>query len=67
MDQETTRLVAGTRFKMSELGAARCPELAGQTGIVVEISHYNTGVTVSFDGASRPTALHKDFITPISR
>ena len=67
MDQGTTRLVAGTRFKMSDLGAARCPELAGQTGIVVEVSASNTGVTVLFDGASRPTALHKDFINPISR
>jgi hypothetical protein len=67
MDYETKRLVVGTRFKMSELGAARCPELAGQTGIVIEVSHSNTGVTVLFNGANRPTALHRDFITPISR
>ena len=67
MDYETKRLVVGTRFKMSELGAARCPELAGQTGIVIEVSRSNTGVTVLFNGAKRPTALHRDFITPISR
>jgi hypothetical protein len=58
------RPVVGTRFKMSELGAARCPSLAGKTGIVVEVSHRTTGVAVLFDGAKRPTYLYRDFITP---
>jgi hypothetical protein len=55
--------VVGTRFKMSELGAARCRSLAGKTGVVVEVSHRTTGVAVLFDGAKRPTYLHRDFIT----
>lgn len=65
MDQ-ITRLIVGTRFKMSELGTARFPVFAGRTGIVVEVSDSNTGVTVLFDGANRPTCLHRDFITPTS-
>ncbi|MET3838737.1 hypothetical protein [Bradyrhizobium sp. OAE829] len=61
------RLVAGVRFKISELGATRLVSLAGKTGIVVEVSHRNTGVTVLFDGTKRPTCLHRDFITEISQ
>ncbi len=56
-------MVVGRRFKMSALGADRCPELAERTGIVVHVSHSTTGVTVLFDGAKRPTVLHKDFIS----
>jgi hypothetical protein len=66
MGQETDGIVVGTRFKMSELGAERCPELAGQTGIVVDVSPRTTGVTVQFDGAKRPTCLHRDFISLIA-
>jgi hypothetical protein len=65
MDQETDRIAAGTRFKMSKLGAVRCPNLAGKTGTVVELSRYNTGITVLFDGGSRPTCLHRDYIKPL--
>ena len=36
MDLETDRIAAGIRFKMSELGAVRCPSLAGELGIIVE-------------------------------
>jgi hypothetical protein len=61
MVQQFDRLVVGTRFKMSELGAARCPELADQTGLVVEVSHRTTAVTVLLDGDKRPTYLHRDY------
>ena len=66
MVQETDRIVVGTRFEMSELGADRCPELAGQTGVVVDVSPRTTGITVLFDGAKRSTVLHRDFISPIA-
>jgi hypothetical protein len=49
---------------MSNLGAARFPELAGKVGIVVELSHRTTGITVLFDSDRRPTVLHRDYITP---
>ncbi|MBR1156577.1 hypothetical protein [Bradyrhizobium sp. JYMT SZCCT0428] len=65
--EEFSRLVVGARFKISELGATRLRSLAGKTGIVVEVSHRNTGVTVLFDGAKSPTCLHRDFIIAISR
>jgi hypothetical protein len=66
MVQEIDRIVVGTRFKVSELGADRCPKLAGQTGVVVDVSLRTTGVTVLFDGAKRSTCLHRDFISPIA-
>jgi hypothetical protein len=58
------RIGIGSRFKMSKLGAARCQELAGQTGVVVAVSRRTTGVTVLFDDARRPTVLHEDYISP---
>ena len=42
------------------------PGLAGQTGVVVDVSPRTTGVTVLFDGAKRSTCLHRDFISPIA-
>jgi hypothetical protein len=30
------------------------------------VSPRTTGITVLFDGARRPTCLHRDFISPIS-
>jgi hypothetical protein len=29
------------------------------------VSPRTTGITVQFDGARRPTCLHRDFISPI--
>ena len=60
------RFLVGTRFKMSELGSLRCPNLAHKVGSVVEVSLRTSGVTVLFDGAARPTVLHSDYITPLS-
>jgi hypothetical protein len=62
---QPNRIVVGTRFKMSQLGAARCPSLAGKTGIVVGVSRRTTAVTILFDDGDRPTCLHRDFVTPI--
>lgn len=64
--QEAGRFAIGTRFKISPLGAVRCPDLADRTGTVVEFSPRTSGVTVLFDGAARPTVLHCDYITPLS-
>jgi hypothetical protein len=64
--QKLDRIAVGTRFKMSAFGAARCPELADRSGIVINVSPRTTGITVLFDGAHRPTCLHRDFISPIS-
>jgi hypothetical protein len=64
MNFKSHRIGIGARFKMSKLGAARCQELANQTGVVVAMSRRTTGVTVHFDGARRPTVLHEDYISP---
>ena len=64
--QNVDRIAVGMRFRMSELGAARCPEIADRSGIVIDVSRRTTGITVLFDGARRPTCLHRDFISPIS-
>ena len=64
--QQPDELVVGSRFKMSELGIARLPELAHKTGIIVEASIRTPGVTVLFDGAVRPTVLDRSYISPLS-
>ena len=60
-----TDIVVGTRFKVSQLGAVRCPDLTNKTGTVVEVSLHTTGITVLLDGRARPTCLHRDFIEVI--
>src|SRR3954453_978403 len=58
-------IAVGARFKLSKLGITRCPDLAGKIGgIVVTVSARTTGITVLFDGARRPTVLHRDYISP---
>ncbi|MHC2281369.1 hypothetical protein ACVME8_008012 [Bradyrhizobium diazoefficiens] len=64
--QNVDRIAVGMRFRMSKLGAVRCPELADRSGIVIDVSRRTTGLTVLFDGARRPTCLHRDFMSPIS-
>lgn len=64
--QRPDRLVVGTRFKMSELGALQFPYLAHKTGAIVEVSIRTTGITVLFDGATRPTVLDRNYIAPLS-
>jgi hypothetical protein len=56
----------GTRFKMSALGAARSPNLAGKEGTIVGGGRYRNNVRVKFDGYKSPTSLHRDYIEPIS-
>ncbi|WP_369723861.1 hypothetical protein AB8Z38_07355 [Bradyrhizobium sp. LLZ17] len=57
-------MVVGARFKLSKFGITRCPDLARKVGVVVAVSARTTGITVLFDGANRPTVLHRDYISP---
>lgn len=66
MTTKTDRIVVGTRFKLSEFGVRQCPDLAHKTGTVLEVSLRTTGITVVFDGATRPTVLHRNYIAPLS-
>ncbi|WOH54895.1 hypothetical protein [Bradyrhizobium sp. BWC-3-1] len=64
MDMQTGGIAVGIRFKLNKLGRIRCPKLAGKVGVVVDVSARSTGVTVLFEGAQRPTVVHRDYISP---
>jgi len=55
-----------TRIRMSALGAARCPNLAGREGVVVGAGRYHSTVRVLFDGFKSPTSLHRSYIEPLA-
>jgi len=57
-------IVIGARFKISVLGAARNPRLAGREGTIVGSSRLNSSVRVLFDGRRTPMSLHRDYIEP---
>jgi len=55
-----------TRIRMSALGAARCPNLAGREGVVVGAGRYHSVVRVLFDGFRSATSLHRSYIEPVA-
>ena len=55
-----------TRVRMSALGAARCPNLAGREGVVVGVGRYRSTVRVMFDGFRSATSLHGTYIEPVA-
>ena len=55
-----------TRIRMSTLGAARCPNLAGREGVVVGTGRYRSTVRVMFDGFRSATSLHGTYIEPVT-
>jgi hypothetical protein len=55
-----------TRIRMSALGAARCPNLAGREGVVVGAGRYPSTVRVMFDGFRSPTSLHSTYIEAVA-
>ena len=54
-----------TRVRMSTLGAARCPNLAGREGIVIGSGQYLSTVRVMFDGCKSPTSLHSTYLEAV--
>lgn len=54
-----------TRVRMSALGAARCPNLAGREGVIVGSGRYRSIVRVMFDGFKSPTSLHGTYIEAV--
>ena len=60
------RLSPRTRIRMSVLGAARCPNLAGREGVVVGAGRYHSTVRVLFDGFRSATSLHRTYIEPLA-
>lgn len=58
--------VIGNRFRMSHLGSAHSPILAGKEGIIIGEGRYYRSVRVQFDGNKSRTTLHRDYIELIS-
>lgn len=65
MPSKPSAIPLGTRIKMSELGAARCPRIAEKRGMVISGSRNPNTVWVRFDGNMSPTSLHRDYVEPI--
>jgi hypothetical protein len=65
MPSKPSAIPLGTRIKMSELGAARCPRIADKRGVVISGSRNPNTVWVRFDGNMSPTSLHRDYVEPI--
>lgn len=55
-----------TRIRMTALGAARCPNLAGREGVVIGTGRYRSTVRVMFDGFRSATSLHSTYIEPVA-
>jgi hypothetical protein len=55
-----------TRVRMSALGAARCPNLAGREGVVVGAGRYRSTVRVMFDDFRSATSLHRTYVEPVA-
>jgi len=64
--EERPGLPPRTRIRMSALGAARCPNLAGREGVVVGAGRYHSTVRVLFDDFRSPTSLHRTYIEPVA-
>ena len=56
---------AAARVRMSELGARRCPNLAGKEGVIVGEGRYRSTVRVKFDDFKSPTSLHSTYIEAV--
>jgi hypothetical protein len=64
--EERPGLSPQTRIRMTVLGAARCPNLAGREGVVIGMGRYRSTVRVMFDGFRSATSLHSSYIEPVA-
>ena len=64
--EERSGLAPRTRIRMTALGAARCPNLAGREGVVIGMGRYRSTVRVMFDGFRSATSLHSTYIEPVA-
>jgi hypothetical protein len=65
MIHDKVEITIGARVKMSPVGAARCPRLAGKEGVVVGGGQYPSTIRIVFDGSKTPTSLHRDYVGPV--
>jgi hypothetical protein len=64
MNLEKVEITNGVRVKMSPLGTARCPRLAGKEGLIVGGGQYPSTIRIIFDGSKAPRSLHRDYVEP---
>ena len=64
--EERPLLSPRTRIRMTALGAARCPNLAGREGVVIGMGRYRSTIRVMFDGFRSATSLHSSYIEPVA-
>jgi hypothetical protein len=62
LDEKT--FIEGQRFRLSKLGAERCPRCIVQVGNIVRVRKNSVSITVKFDGNKKTTLLHRDYIEP---
>ena len=65
MIHDKVEIPIGARVKMSSLGAARCPRLAGKKRGAVGGGLYPSTVRIIFDGSKTPKSLHRDYVEPV--
>jgi hypothetical protein len=63
--RDTGELRVGHRFRLSELGMARCPRLDSKVGTVVNLIEYSKIVVVRFDGNKLKTSINRDYIESV--
>ncbi len=64
LELEKKTLLIGHRFKLSALGAERCPRLAAKLGTVIGRMPNSAIVRVRFDGNRTTTSIHRAYIEP---
>jgi hypothetical protein len=65
-EPDQPKLPGRIRVKLSALGAMRCPNLVGRTGVIIGTGLYRSTFRIMFDGFKSPTSLHSTYIEPLS-
>ncbi len=54
--------IDGQRFRLSALGAQRCPKFVVKVGTIIKVPNNSNSLRVKFDGNKQPTTLHRNYI-----
>jgi hypothetical protein len=64
MKADGKTFIVGQRFRLSDLGAQRCPKFIIKVGTIVRVPKNSASIQVQFDGNKVTTTLHRDYIEP---
>jgi hypothetical protein len=62
MKADGKTFIAGQRFRLSELGAQRCPKFIVKVGKIIRVRENSASVIVQFDGNKTTVTIHRDYI-----